>query len=47
MEFCQRIFWCLAFFIFGHSFKSIGSIEQSSEAENVPNLCCAQNLTET
>ena len=47
MELCQRIFWCLAFLIFGQSFKSIGSIEQSSEPENVPNLCCVQTLIET
>ena len=47
MGLCQRIFWCLAFLIFGQSFKSIGSIEQSSEPQNVPNLCCAQNFIET
>ena len=47
MELCQRIFWCLAFLIFGQYFKSIGSIEQSSEPENVPNLCCVQTLIET
>ena len=47
MELCQRIFWCLAFLIFWQSFKSIGSIEQSSEAQKIPDLCFAQNLIET
>ena len=47
MELCQRIFWCLAFLIFWQSFKSIGSIEQSSEPKKIPDLCFAQNLIET
>ena len=47
MELCQRIFRCLAFLIFWQSFKSIGSIEQSSEPEKIPDLCFAQNLVET
>ena len=47
MELCQRIFWCLAFLIFWQSFKSIGSIEQSSELQEIPDLCFAQNLIET
>ena len=47
MELHQRIFWCLAFLIFWQSFKSIGSIEQSSEPQKVPDLCFAQNLIET
>ena len=47
MELCQRIFWCLAFLIFWQSFKSIGSIEQSSEPQKIPDLCFAQNLIET
>ena len=47
MEFCQRIFWCLAFLIFCQSFKSIGSIEQSSEPQKIPDLCFPQNLIET
>ena len=47
MELCQRIFWCLAFIIFWQSFKSIGSIEQSSEPQKIPDLCFAQNLIET
>ena len=46
MELCQRIFWCLAFLIFWQSFKSIGSIEQSSEPQKIPDLCFAQNLIE-
>ena len=47
MELCQSIFWCLAFLIFWQSFKSIGSIEQSSEPQKIPDLCFAQNLIET
>ena len=47
MELCQRIFWCLAFLIFWQSFKSIGSIEQSSEPQKIPDLCFAENLIET
>ena len=47
MELCQRIFWCLAFLIFWQSFKSICSIEQSSEPQKIPDLCFAQNLIET
>ena len=47
MKLSQRILWCLALLIFWKSFKSIGSIEQSSEPQNVPNLCFAQNLIET
>ena len=47
MELCQRIFWCLAFLIFWQSFKSIGSIEQSSQPQKIPDLCFAQNLIET
>ena len=47
MELCQRIFWCLVFFIFWQSLKSIGSIEQSSEPQKIPDLCFAQNLIET
>ena len=47
MELCQRIFWCLAFLIFWQSFKSIGSIEQSSEPQKIPDFCFAQNLIET
>ena len=47
MELCQRIFWCLAFLIFWQSFESIGSIEQSSEPQKIPDLCFAQNLIET
>ena len=47
MELCQRIFWYLAFLIFWQSFKSIGSIEQSSEPQKIPDLCFAQNLIET
>ena len=47
MELCQRIFWCLAFLIFWQSFKSISSIEQSSEPQKIPDLCFAQNLIET
>ena len=47
MELCQRIFLCLAFLIFWQSFKSIGSIEQSSEPQKIPDLCFAQNLIET
>ena len=47
MKLCQRIFWCLALLIFWQSFKSIGSIEQSSEPQKVPNLCFAQTLIET
>ena len=47
MELCQRIFWCLSFLIFWQSFKRIGSIEQSNELQKIPDLCFAQNLTET
>ena len=47
MELCQRIFWCLAFLIFWQSFKSIGSIEQSSEPQKIADLCFAQNLIKT
>ena len=47
MELCQRIFWCLAFLIFWQSFKCIGSIEQSSELQKIPDLCFAQSLIET
>ena len=47
MELCQRIFWCLAFLIFWQSVKSIGSIEQSSEPQKIPDLCFARNLIET
>ena len=47
MKLCQRIFWCLTLLIFWQSFKSIGSIEQSSEPQKLPNLCFAQNLIET
>ena len=47
MDLCQRIFWCLAFLIFWQSFKSIGSIEQSSEPQKIPDLCFAQILIET
>ena len=47
MKLCQRIFWCLAFVIFWQTFKSIGSIEQSSELKKIPNLYFAQNLIET
>ena len=47
MELCQRIFWCLAFLIFWQNFKSIGSNEQSSEPQKIPDLCFAQNLIET
>ena len=47
MEICQRIFWCLVFLIFWQSFKSIGSIEQSSEPQKIPDLFFAQNLIET
>ena len=47
MEVCQKILWCLAFLIFWQSFKSIDSIEQSSEPQKIPDLCFAQNLIET
>ena len=47
MELCQRIIWCLALLIYWQSFKSISSIEQSSELQKVPNLCFAQSLIET
>ena len=47
MKLCQRIFWCLTLLIFWQSFKSIGSIEQSSEPQKLPNLHFAQNLIET
>ena len=47
MELCQRIFWCLAFLIFWQNLKSIGSIEQSSEPQKIPDLCFSQNLIET
>ena len=47
MELCQRIFLCLAVLIFWQSFKSIGSIEQSSEPQKIPDLCFAQSLIET
>ena len=47
MELCQKMFWCLAFLIFWQSFKSIGSIEQSSEPQKIPDLCFAQNLIYT
>ena len=47
MKLCQRIFCCLTLLIFWQSFKSIGSIEQSSEPQKLPNLCFAQNLIET
>ena len=47
MELCQRIFWFLAFLIFWQSFKSIGSIEQTSKPQKIPDLCFAQNLIET
>ena len=47
MELCQRIFWCLAFLIFWQSFKSIGSIEQSSQPQKIPDLCFAKNSIET
>ena len=47
MKLFQKIFWCLAFLIFWQSFKSIGSIEQSSEPQKIPNLRFAQNLIET
>ena len=36
----------MAFLIFGQGFKSIGSIEQSSEPQKIPDLCFA-NLIET
>ena len=35
------------FLIFWQSFKNIGSIEQSSEPQKIPDLCFAQNLIET
>ena len=41
------MFWCLAFLIFWQSFKSIGSIQQSSELQKIPDLRFAQNLIET
>ena len=41
------MFWRLAFSIFWQSFKSIGSIQQSSELQKIPDLCFAQNLIET
>ena len=47
MKLCERIFWCLAFLIFWQSFKSIGSIEQSSELKKIANWFFAQNLIET
>ena len=47
MELCKRIFWSLPFLIFWQSFKGIGSIEQSSEPQKIPDLCFAQNLIET
>ena len=47
LELCQKILWCLAFLIFWQSSKSIGSIEQSSESQKIPDLCFAQNLIET
>ena len=47
MKLLQRIIWCLALLIFWQSFKSIGSIEQSSEPQKFSNLCFAQNLIET
>ena len=47
MELCQRIFWCLAFLILWQSLKNIGSIQQSSEPQKIPDLCFAQNLIET
>ena len=51
MKLCQRTFWCLALLIFWQSFgsveQSIGSVEQSSEPQKLPNLCFAQNLIET
>ena len=47
MELCERIIWCLAVLIFWQSFKSIGSTEQSSEPQKIPDLCFAQNLIET
>ena len=47
MELCQGIFWCLAFLLFWQCFKSIGSVEQSSEPQKIPELCFAQNLMET
>ena len=47
MELCQRIFWCLAFLIFWQSFKSVGSIEESSETQKIPDIYFAQNLIKT
>ena len=47
MELCQKTFWCLAFLISWQSFKNIGSVEQSSEPQKIPDLCFAQNLIET
>ena len=47
MKLCQIIFWCLVFLIFIQSFKSIGSIKQTSELQKVSNLCFGENLTET
>ena len=38
----QRIFGSLASLIFWQSFKSIGSIEQSSELQKNPDLCFAK-----
>ena len=47
MDFAKESFGVWTFLILGQSFKSIGSIEQSSEPQNVPTLCCAQNMIET
>ena len=47
MKLCQRIFWYLTSSIFKQSLKSIGSIQQTSELQKIPNLCFAQNLIET
>ena len=47
MELCQIIFCCLTFLILWQSFRSIGSIEQTSIPQKIPDLCFAQNLIET
>ena len=47
MNFAKDSFCVWIFLIFWQSFKSIGSIEQSSEPQNIPDLCFAQNLIET
>ena len=47
MNFAKESFGVGPFLIFWQSFKSIGSIEQSSEPQKIPNLCFAPNLIET